>query len=87
MKGYQVTVTDTRSVLIPADDKNRTVYISIVGNQTIAIGDSTVTFATGLTLEKHTVPFTLELPIRETVYAVCNTGQTDDVRVLVPDQD
>lgn len=87
MKGYQVTVTDTRSVLIAADNKNRTVYINIVGNQTIAIGDNTVTFATGLTLEKHTVPFTLELPIGETVYAVCATGQTDDVRVLVPDQD
>lgn len=87
MKGYQVTVTDTRSVLIAADNKNRTVYINVVGNQTIAIGDSTVTFATGLNLEKNTVPFALELPIGETIYAVCNTGQTDDVRVLVPDQD
>ena len=87
MRGYKVTVTDTRSVLISADDKNRTAYINIVGNESIAVGDATVTFATGLILAKHGAPIQIEVPLRETVYAVCDSGKTDDVRVLLPDAD
>ena len=87
MRGYKVTVTDTRSVLISADDKNRTAYINIVGNESIAVGDATVTFATGLILAKHSAPIQIEVPLRETVYAVCDSGKTDDVRVLLPDAD
>ena len=87
MRGYKVTVTDTAAILVAADDKFRTVYINVVGNQTIAIGNSAVTFADGMQLEKHTVPFAVELPLGETIYAICDTGQTDDVRVLTPDAD
>lgn len=87
MRGYKVTVTDTRSVLIAADDKNRTAYINIVGNESIAVGDATVTFATGLILAKHSAPIQIEVPLRETLYAVCDSGKTDDVRVLLPDAD
>lgn len=87
MRAYKVTVTDTAAVLVAADDKFRTVYVNIVGNQTIAIGNSAVTFADSMQLEKHTVPFAIELPLGETLYAICNTGQTDDVRVLTPDAD
>lgn len=87
MRSIQQTVTATRSVLIPADNINRNVYINIVGNQTIAVGGSTVTFANGLQLEKHTVPFALVLPLGESLWAVCDAGQTDDIRVLLPDAD
>ena len=87
MRAYQQTVTDTAAQLVAADDLNRTIYINVVGNQTIAIGNSSVTFATGLTLEKHTVPFQFIMPLGQSLWAVCNTGQTDDVRVLLPDSD
>ena len=87
MHGYSVTVGDTRSVLISADDKNRTAYVNIVGNESVALGGATVTFATGLRVAKHTAPFEILVPLKETVYAVCDTGKTDDVRVLLPDAD
>lgn len=87
MRSYQVTVTDTALELISADNINRIAYIGIVGNQTIAIGNSSVTFATGLLLEKHTAPIHIDVPLGETLWAICTVGQTDDVRVLLPDSD
>jgi hypothetical protein len=87
MKGYKITVTDTRGVLVASDDKNRTVYVNIVGNESIAVGDSAVTFATGLILVKHGAPIEIQVPLKETLYAICDAGKTDDVRVLLPDQD
>jgi hypothetical protein len=87
MRAYKVTVTDERIVLISADDQNRTAYINIVGNESIAVGNVAVTFATGLILAKHTEPIQIFVPIKETLYAICNTGKTDDVRVLLPDAD
>jgi hypothetical protein len=87
MRAYKVTATDTRSVLISADDKNRTAYINIVGNESIAVGDVTVTFATGLILAKHSAPIEIHVPLKETLYAICDAGKTDDVRVLLPDAD
>ena len=87
MRSYQKTVTDAAQILIAADNINRIAYIGIVGNQTIAVGNSSVTFATGLLLEKHTAPIHIDVPLGETLWAICNTGQTDDVRVLLPDGD
>lgn len=87
MRSYQKTVTDAAQILITADNINRIAYISIVGNQDIAVGNSSVTFATGLLLEKHTAPIHIDVPLGETLWAICDTGQTDDVRVLLPDGD
>jgi hypothetical protein len=87
MRAYKVTVTDTRLVLIAADNKNRQAYVNIVGNESIAVGDSTVTFATGLLLVKHSAPIELEVPLGENLYAICDSGKTDDVRILLPDGD
>lgn len=87
MRGYKVTVTDVAAVLIAADDKNRKAYINIVGNESIAVGASNVTFANGLILAKHTAPIEIDVPLRETLYAICDDGKTDDVRVLLPDAD
>ena len=87
MRSYQTTVTDTPIILITADNLNRVAYIGIVGNQSIAVGNSSVTFGTGLLLEKHTAPIHIDVPLGETLWAVCTTGQTDDVRVLLPNAD
>ena len=87
MRSYQFTVTDTAAELIAADDINRVAYIGIVGNADIAVGNSAVTFATGLLLEKHSVPIHIDVPLGESLWAICNTGVTDDVRILLPDGD
>jgi hypothetical protein len=87
MKSYQITATDEVEVLIAVDDLNRTVYINIVGNEDIAVGASNVTFATGLLLKKHTTPQTIFVPAHQGLYCICDTGKTDDVRVLLPDSD
>ena len=87
MRSYKVTVTDTAINLITADNINRVAYVNIVGNQAIAVGNSSVTFATGLLLEKHTAPIHIDVPLGETLWAICTSGQTDDVRVLLPDGD
>ena len=87
MRAYKVTVTDTAINLIAGDNINRVAYIGIVGNADIAVGNSSVTFATGLILEKHTVPIHIDVPLGESLWAIADTGVTDDVRVLLPDSD
>lgn len=87
MRAYKTTVTDVAAVLISADNINRTAYINIVGNESIAVGNPSVTFATGLIVAKHSAPIAIEVPLGESLWAVCDTGKTDDVRVLVPDAD
>ena len=87
MRAYKVTVTDIAAQLIASDNINRVAYIGIVGNQSIAIGNSSVTFATGLILEKHTAPIHIDVPLGESLWAIADTGVTDDVRVLLPDAD
>lgn len=87
MRSTQVTVTDAVTLLVDKDNINRTIYINVVGNKKIALGNSTVTFATGLQIEKHSAPQNFFVPLNERIYAICNTGETDDVRVLLPDAD
>lgn len=87
MRAYKATVTDAATLLIAADNKNRVGYINIVGNQTVAVGNSAVTFDTGLQLVKHSAPIHIDVPLGETLYGICTSGQTDDVRILLPDGD
>lgn len=87
MKAYVTTVTDAATLLVDADDKNRTVYLNVVGNKILAIGGSDVTYATGLLIAKHAAPLEIFVPLKERIYARCSTGETDDVRVLLPDLD
>jgi hypothetical protein len=87
MRSFQQTVTATAAQLIAADNIPRVAYINIVGNESIAVGNSSVTFATGLQVAKHTAPFQINVPFGESLWAICDTGKTDDVRVLLPDAD
>ena len=87
MRGYKVTVTDAVTNLVLADNKNRTVYVNVVGNETIAVGNSTVSFAEGLLVVKHTTPQEILIPAGESLFAICDAGKTDDVRILMPDGD
>lgn len=68
--------------IIDADECWRTVYVHVIGNAKVYLGNSTVTTATGLPTEKS-LPLTLEVPNGETVYAIV-AADTEDVRVLRP---
>ena len=87
MRSLQFTVSDTRSIIVAADDINRTVYINVTGNTAIAVGGSNVTYANGLIFEKHETPHEVFVPLKETLYAVCDTGATADTRLLLPNAD
>ena len=87
MRSYKVTVTDTPIILISADNINRVAYLNVVGTKDIALGNSSVTFATGLLIEKHSAPLQFHIPLGETLWAVSDTALPDDVRVLLPDSD
>jgi hypothetical protein len=86
MKSISVTVATTPTLVIPPDNKWRTIYLHVVGNQPIYLGNSTVTTSTGLLTEKHTSPVEFTIPPDETIYAVV-VSATEDVRVLLPDTD
>lgn len=86
MKSAAVTVTTSPTLLIEKDDKNRYVYLHVVGNTIVYLGASNVTTSTGLNTEKHTTPLEIFLPINEQLYGIVETG-TEAVRVLTPDLD
>lgn len=87
MRSTNVLVTDAPTLLVAADNQNRHVYFHVVGNQAVALGNESVTFATGLLTEKHTSPIEIFLPINETIYGIAATGTTENVRVMTPNID
>lgn len=88
MKTTQVTVGTTPTLIVAADDQNRYIYLQIVNSATIYVGDSAVTTANGMPLEKHSAPHEFFLPIREAMYGIV-TAQvgTGDLRIMTPDVD
>ena len=79
-QAYSVGTTATK--IIDSDECWRTVYVHVIGNAKVYLGNSTVTTATGLPTEKS-LPLTLEVPNGEKVYAIV-AADTEDVRVLRP---
>ena len=77
------TVGTTPVKIVDADEGWRTVYIHVVGNATVYLGNSSVTTANGLATEKHTAPVAIIVPQQETVWAVV-AADTEDVRILRP---
>jgi hypothetical protein len=86
VKSAAVTVGTTATLLVPADDYPRTVYLHVVGNSTVYLGNSGVTTTNGLATEKHTAPLTFFVPKGETIYAIV-AADTANVRILTPDVD
>ena len=87
MRSANVVVTDTPTLLIAADNQNRHIYVHVVGNQSVALGNASVTYATGLLTEKHTTPLEIFLPLGETIHAITDTGTTENVRIMTPNLD
>ena len=83
MIGLTKTITTTRSEIIAASPSWRTVYLHVIGNGIVYLGDNTVTSTNGMPTEKQAAPFALEVPAGETVWAVVGSG-TEDLRILEP---
>lgn len=81
------SLTDVRQIVVAADDIHRTVYVNIVGNNTAYLGGTDVTSTNGLPKSKHTTATPIIVPAKQTLYAVMDSGQTEDLRVLLPDLD
>jgi hypothetical protein len=82
-----VTVTDTATLLCSADPSNRPVYLQIIGNRTVYIGDSTVTTANGFPIVKHGAPIMGQLGPGQALYGICAAAETEDVRVFSVPED
>jgi len=85
MKSTAVSITTSPTLIIPADDKNRSIYIHNAGGAKIYIGDSNVSTSSGYHLGNGESQ-EISLPIRETIYAVVATG-SNEIIVLAPDGD
>ena len=81
------SLIDVGQLIVAKEDLPRHVYIQIVGNSVVYVGGSDVTSSNGLPYEKHTSPHDVFVPTNETLYAVCASGETENLRVLLPDLD
>ena len=81
MKSTKYTVTTTAQIVVPAKNFNREIYMHVIGNGIVYLGDSTVTSTAGTPTEKGAQPLNIFVPGGETVYAVVASA-TEDLRVL-----
>ena len=82
-----VTVTSTPTLLCSADPSNRPVFIQIMGNETVYLGDSTVTTVDGFPVVKHGAPIQGQLGPGQALYGVCAAGKSDEVRIFSVPED
>jgi hypothetical protein len=87
MKAYKVTVTDTVTLLVAADDINRPVFLHVNNNETCYIGGADVTVAEGFPIIKHGAPLAGGLPPKTALYAIAESGKSVDMRVIIPPTD
>ena len=80
-----VTVTDAPTLIVPKDDKPRTVYLHNSAGVTIYIGGSAVTTTSGYHLGNGESQ-DLFVPTNEQVYGIVAAG-THAIKVLTPDLD
>lgn len=82
-----VTVTDEATLLASADPTNRPVWLQIIGNKTVYIGDASVTTTNGFPIVKHGAPIQGTLGPGQALYGICATGETDEVRIFTVPED
>jgi hypothetical protein len=82
-----VTVTSTATLLCSADPTNRPVFIVVNSNETLYLGDATVTTTNGLPVLKHTAPLAGSLGPGLALYGIAETGKTIDVRIFSVPED
>lgn len=82
---FAVTITDASTLILSAEQEFRAVYVQVVGNNTVYIGDqSAVTTANGFPIAKHAAPMVFSLNAGQTLYGICTAGQTEELRVFAP---
>lgn len=85
MQSSAVTVGTTATIVVSADDKNRTVYLHNPSGVKFYLGGSNVNTTNGFHLDNG-ISLTLEVPLRETVYGIVAAG-SHQIVVLYPDSD
>jgi len=76
-------ITDTRTKVVAAGIGHRTAHLASLGNTTVYLGDSTVTSATGYAYSKALGEHDVFLGPADELYAVCSSGQTETLTVMV----
>lgn len=83
----RITVTDTATLLVGADPTNRPVWMQILGNTTVYIGDSAVTDTNGFPIAKHAAPLQGALGPGQALYGICSAGTTETVCIFTAPED
>jgi hypothetical protein len=83
MKSTSIATSTTATLLIPADNKHRVIYLH--PNAATYVGNSSVTNTTGFHCLVNT-PIAIEVPAGETLYGILATG-TGTCLTLTPDVD
>ena len=79
---FSHTVTDEATKVLDADDLNREVFLQIIGNATVYLGDNdSVTTANGFPVVKHTNAIRGLLGAGQELWAIVASG-TEDLRVF-----
>lgn len=79
---FSHTVTDEATKVLDSDDLNREVFLQIIGNSTVYLGDNdSVTTANGFPVVKHTNAIRGVLGAGQELWAIVASG-TEDLRVF-----
>ena len=84
MRAITKSVTSTASKIVDAEPVNRQIYVHVVGNNIVYLGNSAITTAAGFPTEKAGTPLSITIPINETLWAR-TVSATEDIRILLPD--
>jgi hypothetical protein len=83
MRGLEVSVTTSPTLIVPAWIGWREIMVHAIGNGIVYLGNSTVTTSTGFYVDKAAGVMRIQLPPNETIYGIVTTG-TQLVSVLLP---
>ena len=87
MRSAKITVTDEATLIIAADDTNRTVYLKHSDdNHPVYLGNASVTITTGYELTKDET-IAIVVPQKETLYGITTEEDEVDVFIITPDVD
>lgn len=80
-------ITDVRQKVVFKDNQNKHIYMQVAGNSTVYVGGADVTDSNGMPVKKHESFHDVLVPLGEELYAVCATGVTETLLLLLPDGD
>lgn len=83
MRGTEVVVTTSPTLVVPAWIGWREIMLHNIGNGTIYLGNSEVNTSTGFYVDKAAGVLRIQLPPNETIYGITSTG-TETMSVLLP---